>query len=148
MQIRNIKGVTAIEQRIDTFAISKEIIKKSKKDKWTFDNLGPILIPKKGMVIPINAETHFLYGKILKLFEKCILTKKSDAYFVNEKEITTYTFKQNYYFMMGDNRKGTIDSRAWGFLPESNIVGKVQCVLFSNQYGEFQWGRLFLPTQE
>jgi len=142
-KIKKIKAVTSTEQRIDTFDISKEIVKNSKRDRWTLDNLGPVQIPKKGMVIPMNAETHYLYGKILKQFEKCIITKKSGTYFVNEKEITNYTFKQNYYFMMGDNRKGTIDSRAWGFLPESNIIGKVQCVLFSNQYGEFQWNRIF-----
>jgi signal peptidase I len=147
-QIKKIKGVDSINQRIDSFAISKEIVKKAKNNKWTLDNLGPILIPKKGMVIPINAETHFLYKRILKQFEKCLIIKKSDSYFLNKKKITNYTFKQNYYFMMGDNRKGTIDSRTWGFLPEANIVGKVQCVLFSNYQDKFQWNRLFLSTQE
>jgi signal peptidase I len=77
------------------------------------------------------------------MFEKNKITEKNGVYFIDGKNAKTYTFKQDYYFMMGDNRKGTHDSRRWGFLPESNIVGKVQCILFSNKNEEFQWNRLF-----
>ncbi|QTE23532.1 signal peptidase I [Polaribacter cellanae] len=63
-------------------------------------------------------------------------------FYIDNKKVTTYTFKQNYYFMMGDNRNGTLDSRAWGFVPEENIIGKVQYVLYSNYQDKFQWNRV------
>ena len=105
--------------------------------------MGAIIIPKKGMRISLNTETFALYNRIINSSENCKIKDIDGVYYIDDKKTTNYTFKQDYYFMMGDNREGTQDSRAWGFVPEENIIGKVQCVLYSNYQDEFQWDRLF-----
>lgn len=110
---------------------------------WTLDNYGPYIIPKKGMTINLNQINFDLYKKAINDHENINIEEKNGRYYFNGKEITAYTFKHDYYFMMGDNRKGSQDSRYWGLVPENRIIGKVQCVLFSNSRDEFQWERLF-----
>ncbi|WP_262488074.1 signal peptidase I [Flavobacterium gilvum] len=135
--------IDSIKKNRDSLDIPNEELIKTVHSKWTLSNMGPIVIPKKDMQITLNPDTFMLYEKVMRLFEKSIIVEKNGTYFINGKSATTYRFKLNYYFMMGDNRRGTIDSRFWGFLPETNIVGKVQCILFSNINDEFQWSRLF-----
>ncbi len=135
--------IDSIKKIIDVYDVSKEKILKTPTSQWTLDNMGPIVVPKKGMEVKLNPTTFMLYEKVLHLFEKSTVSEKNGSYYSNGKKITTYKFKLNYYFMMGDNRKETMDSRSWGFLPETNIIGKVQCILFSNKNDEFQWNRLF-----
>lgn len=135
--------IDSINKNIDVYGVSQEKLLKTPTSQWTLDDMGPIVIPKKGMEIQLNPENFMVYEKVIHMLEKSIITEKEGTYFINGKRATTYKFKLNYYFMMGDNRKGTSDSRCWGFLPETNIIGKVQCILFSKKYGEFQWDRLF-----
>jgi signal peptidase I len=125
--------IDSIKKKLDVYGDSHEKLLKTTNSNWTLDDMGPIIIPQKGMQINLNPDTFMLYKKVLDLFEKTKVTEKNGIYFVNGKSSKTYTFKLNYYFMMGDNRKGTSDSRLWGFLPETNIVGKVQCILFSKK---------------
>lgn len=139
--LRKFNCINSVKIQIDTFVEGKTFVK-TPKIKWTFDNMGPFVVPKKGMQIKLNKEMYSLYEKAINSSENCKITELNDTYFVNNKKATTYKFKQDYYFMMGDNRKETLDSRAWGFVPESNIIGKVQCVLWSNYDGKFQWNRL------
>nr|WP_281299438.1 signal peptidase I [Flavobacterium limnophilum] len=141
--LHNKQCIDSIKKIIDVYDVSKEKIVKTPTSQWTLDNMGPIVVPKKGMEIHLNPTTFMLYEKVLHLFEKSTISEKNGSYYSNGKKITTYKFKLNYYFMMGDNRKETMDSRSWGFLPETNIIGKVQCILFSNKNDEFQWNRLF-----
>lgn len=133
--------IDLINKNIDINNSQEELLK-TPTSKWTLDNMGPIVIPKRGIEIQLNPDNFMLYEKIIRLFEKSIITEKNGTYFINGKRATAYKFKLNYYFMMGDNRKGTIDSRRWGFLPETNIIGKVECVLWSNYQGKFRWNRL------
>lgn len=115
----------------------------SKYNQWNLDDYGSYIIPKKGMKIRLNATNYELYKKVIKTHEGLELKELDNRYYLNEKEVIFYTFKQDYYFMMGDNRKGSMDSRYWGLVPEKRIIGKVQYILFSNYGGTFNWKRLF-----
>src|SRR5690606_27007697 len=99
---------------------------------WTLDNYGPYIIPKKGMTIKINQINFDLYNKTINDHENAYIEQKNNRYYLDGTEIKAYTFKHDYYFVMGDNRKGSQDSRYWGLVPENRIIRKVQCVVFSN----------------
>jgi len=118
---------------------------------WNEDHFGPITIPAKGMTITINQETLEKYQKIIILYdsnENEEVYVEEDKLWINGKEVTSYTFKQNYYFMMGDNRHHSDDSRFWGFLPENHLVGKGIITLFSTDakksgFSKIRWDRFF-----
>lgn len=114
-----------------------------KRFLWTFENFGPVLIPQKGMQIKLTPNNYYLYKKVFKNYERQNFTFESNQIYDNGKLIEYYTFKQDYYFMMGDNRHNSYDSRGWGFVPEEAIVGKAVLVLFSNDYSGFKWDRFF-----
>ncbi len=110
---------------------------------WTIDNFGPLQVPAKGLTISLNQDNFILYAAVLKQYEHAHITERRGKYYLHEKEISEYTFRQNYYFMMGDNRNNSQDSRFWGFVPEENVVGKAVCVLYSAHDDGFRWKRLF-----
>lgn len=109
---------------------------------WTVDNYGPLTIPKKGDVLPLNAQTISIYRRLIMNYEKNTLEEVNGKFIINGKEATTYTTKFNYYWMMGDNRHRSQDSRYWGFVPETHIVGKASLIWFSWDKGP-RWKRLF-----
>ncbi|MBL7871320.1 MAG: signal peptidase I [Cyclobacteriaceae bacterium] len=121
----------------------------TKYTKWNGDNYGPLTIPKEGMKIIINDSTLFTYGRTIKDYDLNKDVKvEGDKLFIDGKEVVEYTFKQNYYFMMGDNRHNSLDSRYWGFVPEDHIVGKGFFIWLSiNKHGSFlnkiRWNRFF-----
>lgn len=111
---------------------------------WTPNFWGPSVIPKKGVRVDLTHENLWLYEGILKRYEDVEIVKKDGQLWANGEKVTQYIFKQDYYFMMGDNRHNSIDSRYWGFVPEENIVGKAVMVLYSKKKEEdFQWKRVF-----
>ena len=95
-----------------------------KGKNWTRDNYGPLYIPKKGDAIILDSSNYEQYRRIIEKYEDNTVERKDGSFIINGKETTTYKIKQNYYFMMGDNRHNSDDSRFWGYVPEDHIVGK------------------------
>ncbi|MBC7950160.1 MAG: signal peptidase I [Chitinophagaceae bacterium] len=110
--------------------------------KWSVDAFGPIWIPKKGATITLTDENYSIYERAIRVYEKNDFSSANGKYFLNGKETTQYTFKMDYFWMMGDNRQGSQDSRFWGFVPEDRIVGKAWMIWFSWENGP-RWKRLF-----
>ncbi len=110
---------------------------------WTVDDYGPIWIPKKGFTIQLNPENVRRYHRCIDSYEGNKFEEKNGQYFINDKPATSYTFKMNYYWMMGDNRHNSLDSRYWGFVPEDHVVGKASLIWFSYGNNGIRWNRIF-----
>ena len=113
---------------------------------WSEDNYGPMWIPKKGESISLTPDNLIRYKRSITVYEGNTFEERDGKYFINGKEATSYTFKMNYYWMMGDNRHNSLDSRYWGFVPEDHIVGKASLIWFSWDGGP-RWNRLFKKIQ-
>lgn len=116
---------------------------------WSIDNYGPIYIPEAGKTVELNAKSLPFYKRIIEVYENNNLTTSGDEIFINGKLATTYTFKQDYYWMMGDNRHNSEDARYWGYVPFDHVVGKPVFIWFSwDTNGEgiaqkIRWERVF-----
>ena len=116
--------------------------------KWTRDNYGPIWIPAKGATVELNVENLPLYRRIIEVYEENTLDVVAGRIIINGQPCSEYTFKQDYYFMMGDNRHHSSDSRYWGFVPEDHIVGTPVMIWFSTDKNKsfpfnIRWKRIF-----
>jgi signal peptidase I, bacterial type len=105
------------------------------------NNYGQVVIPYKGMSIPLNHQNYTTYQHIINATEKCDVKRSNDIYYVNNIPVENYVFSKNYYFMLGDNRPDSNDSRYWGVVPEENIIGKATIILFSKNYNGYKQRR-------
>ncbi|MFW6275537.1 MAG: signal peptidase I [bacterium] len=141
-----IEEVYIDEKRPNTSKL--QVFPYSKEFNWSRDNYGPLVIPKKGETAIITPENILLYERIIRNYEGNTLSLKDDQVFINGEPSNSYTFEMNYFFMMGDNRHKSADSRYWGFVPEDHIVGKPILVWLSlNKDKSFpfniRWDRFF-----
>ncbi|MGB1316331.1 MAG: signal peptidase I [Chitinophagales bacterium] len=148
-KIRKLKDVSNLEihfHNSEEDFVNKEKMypNTTKAFRNNVDNYGPIVIPAKGMTVKLNKENYLMYQRCIAVYEGNELEIKNGKAFINGKEATEYTFKMDYYWMMGDNRHRSQDSRLWGFVPEDHIVGKAGILLASNgKYDGFRWNRVF-----
>ena len=110
---------------------------------WNIDFFGPLYIPEAGKTIDINLKVLPLYKRVITEYEGNTLQVKGNQIIINGKVATSYTFKQNYYWMMGDNRHNSTDARAWGFVPFDHVVGKPVFIWMSLDGKKPRWERFF-----
>lgn len=119
---------------------------------WTVDNYGPIWIPKSGTTMNLTAENIALYDRLIRVYEGNKLEQQDGQFFINDEPTNQYTFQQDYYWMMGDNRHNSEDSRVWGFVPRSHVVGKPIFLHFSTKENSIlkgiNWDRILTPAQK
>ena len=140
--------VTDLRYVTDANIAQNDVYPRNANYHWTRDNYGPIWIPKKGESIDLTLDNLPIYERPIKVYEQNDLQVRDGKIFINGEETNSYTFKMDYYWMMGDNRHNSADSRYWGFVPEDHIVGKPIFIWWSSDpdrsgFSGIRWSRLF-----
>ena len=134
--------------KLNTDAPTGDLYPLNANTGWTRDNYGPIWIPKKGATVKLSLANLPLYERPIRVYENNKLEVRNGQIYINDKPANSYTFKMDYYWMMGDNRHNSADSRYWGFVPEDHVVGKPIFIWWSHDvdhpgFKGIRWKRLF-----
>jgi len=146
-KIQKVRGVLKI--KVEQSGVGNDVFPLGGGTKWSRDNYGPVYIPKRGAKLALNLYNLPIYARIISNYEKNKLEVKGKVIYINDKPATTYQFKMDYFWMMGDNRHNSADSRYWGFVPEDHIVGRPVLVWLSLDKdkswfgGKIRWNRFF-----
>ena len=145
-RVRQLPNVLSVERMIVNS--TRNVFPNDMAYHWTPDNFGPLWIPKKGATVTIDAHSIPLYRDIIGKYEGNLLEEREDGIYINGERADSYTFRMDYFFMMGDNRHNSADSRFWGFVPEDHIVGKASFIWYSVDRdkgfpGGIRWSRIF-----
>jgi signal peptidase I len=144
-----LKAMAGVKKIVIETSNSYDVFPLGGGKKWTRDNFGPLWVPKKGMRLALNKYNLPIYERIIRVYEHNKLEVKGNEFYINNQPVKTYTFKMDYYWMMGDNRHNSADSRYWGFVPEDHIVGRPVLVWLSLNKdkglfnGKIRWNRFF-----
>lgn len=146
-KIRAFGNVTAVEKEESLYP-NPQCFPHDSRFAWSEDNYGPVRIPKKGETIRLTVDNLPLYRRLIRTYEGHELEVKGDVIYIDGQAASTYTFGMDYYWMMGDNRHNSLDSRFWGFVPEDHIVGKASFVWLSLDPekkfpANIRWSRMF-----
>ena len=129
--LKNIDNINVNKNLIPNSIYDKTLFPSDSNFKWNRDNYGPLTVPKKGMNIDLNSSNISLYKKVIEVYEENRIFITNSKIIINDTVCSSYTFKNNYFWIMSDNRHDFFDSRNFGFVPSKNIENKIDLVLFN-----------------
>lgn len=145
--IRALPGIVSVEpvKNFTKGQYEEAIFPHDARYPWNREYFGPFTIPAKGSTVELNLETLPLYRRLIEAYEGNKFEVKDSLIYVNDELSDSYTFQMDYYFMMGDNRHNSADSRFWGLVPEDHVIGKPRLIWLSvdKEYGKIRWNRMF-----
>jgi signal peptidase I len=144
--------VSVIKNEVPEGEYEEDVFPHSPDYPWNLDNFGPLVMPKKGTTVQLTLKNLPIYERIISVYEENSLYVKDSVIYINNKPAKAYTFKMDYYWMMGDNRHDSLDSRFWGFVPEDHIVGAPRVIWLSLDENKgwlhkIRWNRMFMVVR-